>query len=161
MDDFSADNYDKMDSVRKLYLDPDLTDEQTDELNLEGEVSPAPVMPPTPQLQLPGQVAPAVAGGNEASKGPLSPDALRAAKAREVIQASKNLRPLRLSAIGVLVKATSEDKAFIEHVRLRGLERHEMISYGTMSEDLLSTPHWNLTFPVMYTIVLKLLRHMV
>ena len=117
LDDFSADNYDQMDSVRRLYLDPDLSNDQARELSSEG-ASLAPVGTLTPQTQPAGSETPAVAGGSEVSKGPLSQDALRAAKAREVIQASKNLRPLRLSAIGVPVKATSEDKGFLDHVRL-------------------------------------------
>jgi hypothetical protein len=73
MDDFAADNFDKMDSVRNLYLDPDVDDDQTQQLNLEG-VPPAASTPDetTPSKQLADSrtlPTPSVAGGIQASKG--------------------------------------------------------------------------------------------
>ena len=51
------------------------------------------------------------------NQGPLRDEAQRAERARQVLREGAHLRPLRTSAVGVPLKATKEDREFLNHVR--------------------------------------------
>ena len=111
------------DSVRILYIDP-------------GAIKPSSIVDSTPttegdlssegatNLDSKGVAGSVPSGGNEFRSevpdpqppvGPLTEHAERAARARQVLQSGAMLRPLRLTRIGVPLKKTAEDQAWLKH----------------------------------------------
>jgi hypothetical protein len=115
IDDFEPDTFSKSISIRQLYLDPG--QERDDTPASEGAAA-APTPPPVPNDGSTGN--PSISGGEKEVEGkvhpgPLSQEACRAAKARAIIRSSQILRPLRVSAVGVPIRATAEDMEFLNH----------------------------------------------
>jgi hypothetical protein len=123
IDDFDMDPLSHLDSVRNLYLDPDA-------------IKPSSIVDSTPttegdpssegatNLDSVGVAGSVPSGGNELRSevpdpqppvGPLTEHAERAARARQVLQSGAMLRPLRLTRIGVPLKKTAEDQAWLKH----------------------------------------------
>ncbi len=127
IDDFDIDPLSQLDSVRNLYLDP-----ETPKLcDVTGRNSDSEGATPTSEGATPASKGVDVPdspkkGGGERSEsdgesdsrppqGPLTEHSQRAARARQVLQSGAMLRPLRLTRIGVPLKKTAEDQAWLKH----------------------------------------------
>jgi hypothetical protein len=126
VDDFDMNHLANLDSVRNLYLDPD---------------APPPPNPAASEVPLAGSAAnlegASLEGVRESAskgadtppdgsvdvdvesdsrpRGPLTEQAQRAARAKQVLSSGAMLRPLRLTRVGVPLKKTVEDKAWLQH----------------------------------------------